>query len=195
MTITFDLERKDYLAFQVYAISHNRTVRMIYLGSFLLQFFNAYYPVFRMLTSGYATGLSNGEFLSYVLIPTTLDFFLTFAIVTGFILLINIVSMVFLSLKFKHGDGHLGRHMIELNETGLKEVTDVNESIHNWKSVQRFVDWKSYLLIYISPTNAHIIPKRAFASEADARTFLAEAKRLKENAGEFYSPSFLAVNS
>lgn len=79
----------------------------------------------------------------------------------------------------KPGRGQLGAHKISLNETGLLESTVVGESRTSWGGVHRIEEDQDYIYIYTGPIAAHIIPKRAFSSLQEAKSFyhLASASR------------------
>ena len=193
MKISYNLERKDVFAFQVYALLHNKIIRVILGFAVLLQLFNAFWYPVRVLTSGHAMEALSGGFVRYMLIPAIFSFAISMVFLTVVVVAVNAIHLLLLSMKFKNGDGSLGQHLIELNDEGLIEVTDVNQTSHSWKSVQRIVDAKNFILIYLSPTNAHIIPKRSFASNTDSRYFVAEAERLREQAKSEFSPSYIAA--
>ena len=67
--------------------------------------------------------------------------------------------------------GQLGRHSLELSETGVRERTAVGESRTSWVGVDRVEEDPQYLYLYTSPVAAHVIPKRAFRDAAQAAEF------------------------
>ncbi len=192
MKITYHLERNDVFAFQVYALLRNKTVRVIFFGGILFQAFYAFSDPIRwfLFENG---GQWSRQVVSQVFLQATMGFILSSLIVSALILAVNAIALLILTMRFTKGDGTLGQHALELNDEFLTETTDVNITSHAWKSVQRVVNAKKFILIYVSPTNAHIVPKRAFASEMDATRFFIEVERLKANSAEYYSPSYLAT--
>lgn len=195
MKITFQIEKKDILAFHLYTIFHNKSLRILYFLLLLQQIYVAFSPLFRWLILdntlyAYNTGLIFNAVLQSVVI-----FALNLLIALGIFVVFNAIYLFFLMLKYKNNDGAIGQHLIDLRENNLLEASDVNETLHSWKSVQRIIDRKKYILIYVSPTNAHIIPKRYFASDEEAKSFIDEAYRLRELAKTNFSPSYLASNS
>jgi YcxB-like protein len=192
MRIDFELEKKDLLAFQIYVMLHSKSLRLLYLALFLFQVFLAFSPFFSDIISGN----KYNPIEIYQILIAVLSAVLGFVLLIGFNLILFSVFQGFyifcLMLKFKKGDGTIGQHVIELRENCLLEVSDVNSTEHNWKSVQKIVEWRNYFLLYVSPTNAHLIPKRFFVSDEEAKRFLNEAKRLKDNSELTYNPSYFA---
>jgi hypothetical protein len=73
------------------------------------------------------------------------------------------------------GRGLFGPHSLELTPEGIHETTAVSTSTYAWTGIERIADDDSHLYLYVSPTSAYVVPKRAFASAEGARTFLAQA--------------------
>ena len=68
--------------------------------------------------------------------------------------------------------GQLGRHRISLDENGLTESTAVGESRVSWAGIDRVERTADAVLIYPTPTAAHMIPKRTFRSPEDQDSFV-----------------------
>jgi hypothetical protein len=82
----------------------------------------------------------------------------------------------------KQDRGQLGRHRIGLSGQGVHESTAVGESRSSWAGVDRVEQDPSYIFIYTAPHAAHVIPKRAFDSSADADRFYEFARLSREEA-------------
>jgi hypothetical protein len=67
--------------------------------------------------------------------------------------------------------GVFGRHVFSISEDGFHERTEVNESIQKWSGIQAVYRTRSQIMIRFSGYLFHIIPRRAFESEADYRSF------------------------
>jgi len=76
--------------------------------------------------------------------------------------------------------GGRGRHKIVLNERGLIESTNVNESFISWTGVDRVEQDDDYIFIRTPPHHVYAIPKRAFVSREMAEAFYTVAKINKE---------------
>lgn len=72
-------------------------------------------------------------------------------------------------------NGILGEHTITIDPEGLTESTSVNEGRHSWRGVHRVDSTSEHILIYIQPTMAHVIPRRAFAAPEQADLFFQTA--------------------
>ncbi len=80
----------------------------------------------------------------------------------------------------KPGGGLLGWHRVSLGASGVTERTAVNESHTAWAGVHRIEQNQEYVFIYTTASAAHVIPKRAFGSPAEAESFyhLASASKV-----------------
>lgn len=78
--------------------------------------------------------------------------------------------------------GILGEHTLTLATEGFATSCSANESRISWSGVERIDSDEQYIYIYTSPLQAHVIPKRAFSSAAEAVTFLQTAESLRANA-------------
>lgn len=67
----------------------------------------------------------------------------------------------------------LTTHNIEIQEAGLLEETKFNRSLFYWPGLVKVVSRPGYMAIYVSSQQAHVIPKRAFSSKAEAQKFKA----------------------
>jgi hypothetical protein len=73
-------------------------------------------------------------------------------------------------LMVRHSAGVVGAHEIHLLPEGLRDITEVTDSLTRWPAVYRITRRGGYLAFWISPYLAHIVPARAFA---DAEAFAA----------------------
>ncbi|WP_035602741.1 YcxB family protein [Haloferula sp. BvORR071] len=112
-------------------------------------------------------------------------------ILIGGILLISFVmvtagfSVLAAMLRAGRSAGVLGRHIFRISEEGLRETTDVNDSLMNWKGLFAIKDIGSYLLVYQTPAMVHVLPRRCFADGGDYMIFEAALReRLRIARGE-----------
>jgi hypothetical protein len=85
----------------------------------------------------------------------------------AFFFLFLIVGTLNAVLMVRHSAGVIGLHEMQLLPSGLRDVTDVTDSLTRWPAVYRITRRGKYLAFWVSPYLAHIVPGRAFAS-ADA---------------------------
>jgi hypothetical protein len=92
---------------------------------------------------------------------------------------VGLVTMLMMGcmVMFKKHRGFLGEHELEVRAEGLVERTDVNESLHRWAGFHKIVSTSRYLYIYVTDNNVHIVPRRYFGSEQEARAFRDELER------------------
>ena len=86
------------------------------------------------------------------------------------------------NIAFRKYRGVLGQHTLQITDEGLVERTDVNEAIHRWAGLYKIISGPKYLYIYVTETNAHMIPKRCFTAhgiegfEGEVRNRMARAR-------------------
>jgi hypothetical protein len=78
-------------------------------------------------------------------------------------------------------NGVLGKHVIEINEEGFRESTDVNESFQKWNTDTLVLQDDKYIFIFANNFSAHIIPKRSFKDASEAERFHSMAYRYWQN--------------
>jgi len=71
-----------------------------------------------------------------------------------------------------HNKGQFGTHEIEISADAVTEQTAHDQSKHSWTVIERVAENAFYIFIYTQPTAAHVIPKVAFPSPAQAAAFL-----------------------
>ncbi|MBV7460447.1 MULTISPECIES: YcxB family protein [unclassified Acidovorax] len=62
-------------------------------------------------------------------------------------------------------------HTIEISDEGLLEETKFNKSIFYWPGIVKLLQRPGFIAVYISGHQAHVIPKRFFASKAEMDEF------------------------
>jgi len=67
---------------------------------------------------------------------------------------------------------------IELAPDGIRWKSERGEGRTAWNAVNRIVETKSHIYLFIDRAAAHVVPKRCFSSEAAALEFAEDARRL-----------------
>ena len=150
--IEYELTADDLFAFQWYATKHSRTAkrlnRYIYIAD------AAIIVVMAVLTT---------PWMSYVALAGFLIFVVTFLglgwLLTRYLMRRAIRDHISQEVPDR---GLLGRHRIRLDEDGVTESTAVGESRVSWAGLHRIERTADAVLVYTTPTAAHIIPRRAF---------------------------------
>lgn len=70
----------------------------------------------------------------------------------------------------------LTKHTAEIQPESFYEETKYNKSYFYWNGVHKVVRRLGFVAVYVTPHMAHIIPKRAFSSEAQMSSFINECK-------------------
>src|SRR5262249_36003484 len=114
---------------------------------------------------------------SYSLGLRILYFFVLLAIYFG-IYLVTVSLAEWFTHRSRGGErqGVLGEHAITLTPEALQERTPVNDSKFAWRGLFRIDSTPEHIFIFVQPNAAHIIPRRAFATPAEADAFLATAR-------------------
>jgi hypothetical protein len=76
------------------------------------------------------------------------------------------------------GGTMLGEHSLRFDSEGVSGKTAVSEGTIRWTGVLDIVETKKYFFMFVDTAVAFIIPKRAFASPADADQFFSTATSL-----------------
>ena len=76
----------------------------------------------------------------------------------------------------------LTTHIVEIKDSGLLEETKFNSSLFYWPGLVKVVARPGFIAIYVSSQQAHVIPKRAFSSSAEAERFRVTVLERMQNA-------------
>ena len=74
-------------------------------------------------------------------------------------------------LLVRKNKGVLGEHRLTVTEDGLFESTVHNESLNRWSAYHKTVKTARYLMLYVTETNLHIIPRKRPLLEGDLVAF------------------------
>ncbi|MDZ4179067.1 MAG: YcxB family protein [Coriobacteriia bacterium] len=89
------------------------------------------------------------------------------AAVVTFVIAVMIAT-VLASVVLRDGAGVFTEHVLSFDQQGITERTDINASVFTWQGIQKVVRASDYyIFIYVTPGMAHLIPRRAVASDDD----------------------------
>ena len=96
------------------------------------------------------------------------------------IVAILVLTTLLISIQFStNGDpGFYTEHRLTFDQEGYTEETKVNKCEGKWEGVSRIAKGMRHIYLYEGPNRAHIIPRRAFTSEADYSVFFAKLNEL-----------------
>ncbi len=70
----------------------------------------------------------------------------------------------------------LTQHVVELHDDAFYDETVFGRSFHYWPGIAKVVRRPGFAAVYLNALSAHIIPRRAFASDAQIKDFVATIK-------------------
>jgi hypothetical protein len=148
ITLEYRNTFKDTLALMRYTHTHSWPLRIIFAVFVLITLKS----VVTSIPSDHSLGIRifTGVFMEIVLL----------SVFTGVMTLVSILSMISKRNRTFHTD-----HTITLDESGLTEATPYNTSAYRWKAIQKVVQTRQHLFLFIAQHSAHVIPRRAVTSE------------------------------
>src|SRR5262249_38627027 len=78
--------------------------------------------------------------------------------------------------KGSEGKGEFRRRCLSLSPEGLHTVSEVTDSLTKWPAIEKIAVTDEHLFLYISLTQAIIVPKRAFDAEWRFTDFVEHAR-------------------
>jgi len=103
-----------------------------------------------------------------------------FAVMTSLVfaaILAMVLGSTALSVFFNRSRHILGEHSICLTEEGVVESTPLGRQETTWGGIHHIARTRRFILLFITPASAHLVPTRAFANSQDADRFFELAKR------------------
>jgi hypothetical protein len=108
----------------------------------------------------YGEGLPTGS-RQWVVLAISMILGATGGLLAGFL-----ISVLFIALSSRKSNGVLGEHIYTLQDDGLHERTDVNESLAKWAGITDIRRTRSFIFVQIAPWLYHIFPRRDFENPA-----------------------------
>jgi hypothetical protein len=171
MKVQYELNREDFIAFNLYHMIHSPALGLNRRGQRLVLLIVA-------------------EVLGLVILfdpqPFTVSYFLVWCIIG--VLLILIFCVPFMSrhstrkvaaAMFNERKNQASRGTSEIRLSPMEIIVrdGLSSASIRWDAVEKIVEDVSYIYIYLSATEALIIPRRAFPGAAEFTTFAATARK------------------
>lgn len=138
------------------------------------------------ITSGFILALGCIGGLLTAGTPSTVHEFLVLVTYVGVVVMVSMVTWFVFILGFAllaaRAPGVLGEHVYTFQNDGLREETDVNDTLIKWGGAHDLQRTASFIVIRVSPALFHVLPRRSFASMADFEVFWSKAQALKRRA-------------
>src|SRR5258708_3287009 len=172
MEIEYDLTVDDYVRFNQFHCDHSPTIRRIRLASMLLG------PA-AIWSVGFVVYSSRNDLSALVIFG-----------VCGLLYLVAFPYFWRWTLRKRTrkllAEGPVGEPndhcSLRIDQDGLHATSRKGTASLNWSAVERIADSETDLYIYVGPTNAFVIPRRAFANPDDCALFASRARELREAA-------------
>jgi hypothetical protein len=81
------------------------------------------------------------------------------------------IFLLMLMIWTKKHKGVIGEHELTLTEVGVLTRSADGEALRKWTGYLKMVSTNHYFYLYVNETMAQIVPKRYFASTAEAQGF------------------------
>jgi len=155
MTVQYRNSISDLLWFNAYTIPRLRGMQVITLAIVLI-FGYLFASTLRPLEA-----------------PVPTKWALFTALMIGALLFVSVTTILFTLVSSfpRYGRAVSEEHTVSLTEEGIVELGTHSRHTISWAGVQRVRRTRRAVLIYLSETGAHIIPKRAFDDSSDFDRF------------------------
>ncbi len=171
MDISYTIEPRDVVAFNVYQFEHSPSLRSSYrMGYFWLGVLSL---LFAFFTSAWQHWILFGGWLVFSLV-----LFVGYRPLTYW----NLRRSIQRTNKEGRNLGIWGKHTIVLQEKELVESSDAGHTSTRWSAVERIEQNDNHIFIYTSAHAAHVIPKRSFSDAKQAEEFYTTARGYLERA-------------
>lgn len=184
MQITYTIKPEDLDALSAQA------------GQSSLQMFTRFVKTFLLLTVfGIAAALLFTQFLpasphrivhrapqNRNFLPETLGLFLPMVLFVGFYFLLMRSGKSQRAKLFETVPAYKEPQTTEITPEYLYHQDATGEVKTRWKGIQKIVETATHIFFWVSPNEAHVVPKRAFANAEDATQFAQLATKYWEQA-------------
>ena len=158
MKVTVDIRRSDLVRLNLAMLFRIPANLYVFLFLWAIVF----------LAGRYGGDLSPPEIGLVTIVVTTF-----FMAVVAF-LAITFVSTLFATLGATRKSGVLGKHTYTIEEGGLRELTDANDTLNKWTSIHKVLKAGDAILVQINWYLFHVIPRRGFDDAEQYQAFFDE---------------------
>jgi len=85
--------------------------------------------------------------------------------------------IIVISLLSRRRGNILSAHTLEITDDGIVEQTAQTRNETRWAGIQKLVLKRRYLFLYVGPSAAHVIPRRAAADEVTWQEIVAQCRQ------------------
>ncbi|MBU5592166.1 YcxB family protein [Clostridium sp. MSJ-4] len=164
MKIDYELTKEDYINFNIYHMDHSETMRRsLFIQRYIISLIFLIVPFV-------VTGSSDIP-LWYWLSIFIIIFVLWVAFYPRYIKWM-IKRRLTKMLQEGKNAGLLGKGSISLTEEGIVKTSDSDDAKTSWSTVEKIIETKELVIIYISAVSAYIIPIKAFNNNTHKEEFV-----------------------
>ena len=85
--------------------------------------------------------------------------------------------LVFMLLTVNEKSGWIGHHSFSIEDRGIREITQANDSIHMWESILDVRQAANMLMVRVNQFNFFLLPKHGFEEPTQYEPFCAEVMK------------------
>jgi hypothetical protein len=171
MKLQYELDLDDVVIFNKYHVRHSPTCRRSYYFNLIFGLATAVVIVLLLVRgSGQPVAVT-----VVLLIPALVFGWLVFLLYWR----VSVTRRIRKLLREGGNRGMFGAHTLALLPESLVATGAMDETKLLWDRVERIVEDKAHLYIYVSAISAFIIPKRAFQDKRHMQAFLDEMAKLR----------------
>lgn len=111
--------------------------------------------------------------------PTALLTLLPFLVFIG--VFISYLKKIEKNSKPKENGLMLGKRVIEINDSGIKDTNSFGSSLYKWQALEEVVTHEGNVYLFLDTMLAQIIPSSAFENEAEIEEFTKNVDKLHNN--------------
>ena len=164
MEVSFELTQRDLFAFN---LAHAWRRKLIWAVIVLV-------PTFVVLVKGFTgewTGVLNAFGYWSILVVFFCFFYWAIALLS-----------IVIRNRTKGFRDLLVHQRLVVSESGIEAETPRGRSEINWSAVQKMIETRNLFMIYVTPVNALLFPRRVFGSDSEFRDFMEQARTFHRHA-------------
>lgn len=160
MQVKLDVTRRDIVSFNVSKLFRLKSNLVVFAFLLLIA-----------IVASWRGAVSEGGDVSWVVVALGA----LVGSVAGFAA-IFLCSMVFILLGSNTKSGVLGEHIYTIEERGLREQTEANDTLNFWPSILKIEKSRSAISVQINAWLFHLMPRRSFNNDVEFHAFFDELK-------------------
>jgi hypothetical protein len=169
MNLKYELTKQDYIDFNINHMKVSPILkRLVFIQQFIIPAFYLILPIF--IYSLFDTPL----WIWYAaFIPLSILWAIFYPKHTTKLMSKRLIRM----LDEGKTDTIIGEHDMTISEEGITDKTEQSET--KYKKIEKIIETKKHLFLYVNSVGGYIIPITAFGNEEEKKAFLTAVRKLK----------------